>query len=278
MWIPIVLVLGPLLLRGARQGSMRGLAVLVLGLTLLGGCAGEKSSSSSSPTGPTAPEVAKADGSVTAEAAIRDRFLFDHNAAFNGGRTFRWVPPIPIFIGTDDPAVDGFLLEQFMAWEVALAGAGGSPFYAPQPMSPQLPGRGIFLVRQDLGDAPGSVTLGCGDPFGTPPQTICPVTNRLFRRAPLAAVRRLEIPEILTSGEIQRCVMVLDPVLETASTSVVRATIRHEVGHCLGFIGHVSNRRSLMHASSCCPLAITADITRMMRRLYGAPPGTEVRR
>jgi hypothetical protein len=54
--------------------------------------------------------------------------------------------------------------------------------------------------------------------------------------------------------------------------------LRHEVGHCLGFIGHVPNRNSVMHPSACCPLTITADVSRMMRTLYSNEPNTPVTR
>jgi hypothetical protein len=258
---------------------MRGLVVLGLGLTLLVGCAGEKSSSSST-TGPTGPELAKADGSVTAEAAIRDRFLFDHNPAFNGGLTFRWEAPIPIFILTGDAVLDDLLMQQFVAWEVALAGAGGMPMYQPQPITNRLPPRGIVLTVADL---PGNV-VGLGDPFSALAKAQEPgpghaMAQRLRQLSlPQAPVRRLEIPELSVGNTIERCLLVLDPAVLEGSVALFTSTVRHEVGHCLGFIGHVSNRRSLMHASSCCPLTITSDVSRMMRRLYGLPPGTEVRR
>jgi predicted Zn-dependent protease len=69
----------------------------------------------------------------------------------------------------------------------------------------------------------------------------------------------------------------LDPEI-FGSAEAAAAVIRHEIGHCLGFIGHVSNPRSLMHPTSCCPLTITADVRGMMRRLYRLAPGTPVTR
>jgi hypothetical protein len=59
------------------------------------------------------------------------------------------------------------------------------------------------------------------------------------------------------------------------SDNALRSVIRHEVGHCLGFLGHVSS--GLMRPS-CCLLNITSDVRNMMRQLYNLPPGTEVTR
>jgi hypothetical protein len=227
---------------------------------------------------------------------LRNRFLHEHNAAFFGGRTFRWVTPIPIFTVTGDARVDRLILEQFLAWEAALGGAGGVPFYSPQAVARQVPPRGIFFAT---GDLPGQV-VGLGNPFftpttsgggggggggappGPPPASPAPgdrgVAFELRRQLPPTPVRRVEVPEVLSSGQIQRCVIVLDPVLDNVSDTALRTFIRHEVGHCLGFIGHVSS--GLMRASPCfpCRLNITSDVSNMMRQLYNLPPGTEVTR
>jgi len=236
---------------------MRALVPPIVVLSLLvAGCGGTKD-----PAGSTA----TAGQSLTAN--LRDRFLYDHNAAFNGGRSFRWVPPIPIFIGDDD-----FLLEQFLAWERALGGAGGTPFYAPQGTARSAPRRGIFFA---VGDLPGN-TVGFGCPFFGTPDGPCPgLAQRLSRVAVLGVSRRVEMPEVTAGGEIQRCVIVLDPVLENASENTARSIIRHEVGHCLGFIGHVA---SGLMKPSCCALNITSDVQGMMRKLYNLEPGTEVTR
>lgn len=88
-----------------------------------------------------------------------------------------------------------------------------------------------------------------------------------------ATTRRLKIPDVLADGRIQRCVVVLDPVLADASDTVIRFVLRHEIGHCLGFVGHVSS--GLMRPT-CCALNLTLDVAGMMQRLYSLPPGTEV--
>jgi hypothetical protein len=238
---------------------MRRLVFLYLVGLLAAGCGG----GSRDPVGPTATPAAQA---VT--AALRDRFLFDHNAAFNDGRTFRWVPPIPIFIGDDD-----LLLEQFLAWEGALAGAGGTPFYAPQGPARGTPRRGIFFSIDDL---PSNV-VGFGCPFFGTPDGPCPAISRRLAQVAVrgAATRRVEMPEVLAGGEIQRCIIVIDPALSGFGDTAVRSVIRHEIGHCLGFIGHVS---SGLMKPTCCALNITSDVSGMMRKLYNLEPGTDVTR
>ena len=246
---------------------MRRLIVLGLVAGLGWGCgsgAGNVTGSAAS-TSVQASEAQPAERrSVTVD--LRDRFLLEHNAQFFRGRTFRWVAPIPLPILTGDPDVNGFLFEQFAAWERALAGAGGRPLFSLQPSSSSPPARGIFFVLEDL---PGSV-VGLGDPFS-------PLGEARRRISLRAAARHVEAPEILTNGQILRCRISLDPVIFD-DAEVAAAVIRHEIGHCLGFIGHVSNRASLMHATSCCPLTITADVTGMMRRLYRLAPATRVTR
>jgi hypothetical protein len=85
--------------------------------------------------------------------------------------------------------------------------------------------------------------------------------------------RRLTVPEVLESGEIRRCGLVLDEELAFINVTVLQTVIRHELGHCLGFMGHVST--GLMRPT-CCALNITSDVSNMLRKLYSLPPGTEV--
>jgi hypothetical protein len=234
-----------------------GLYLLAASLAVAG-CGG----GSPNPAGPTATSAGQ-----KATAGLTNRFLFDHNAAFNDGRTFRWVPPIPIFIGDD-----GLLLEQFLAWESALAGAGGTPFYSPQGPARRVPRQGIFFSIDDL---PGNV-VGFGCPFFGTPDGPCPaMTRSLAQVAVRGATRRTEMPEVLASGEIRRCSIVLDANLASFGETAVKSVIRHEIGHCLGFIGHVP---SGLMKSTCCALNITSDVSTMMRALYNNPPGTEVSR
>jgi hypothetical protein len=83
----------------------------------------------------------------------------------------------------------------------------------------------------------------------------------------------VEVPQITGDSEIQTCALVLDPVLLDGPTLTLKSVIRHEVGHCLGFIGHVA---SGLMKPVCCALNITSDVQNMMRKLYNNPPGTPV--
>jgi len=242
---------------------MGALVPLLLVLSLLAaGCGG----GSKNPTGSTV----TAGRSVTAH--LKDAFLFDHNAAFNDSRTFRWVPPIPIYIGSGDVGGD-FLLAQFTAWEAALGGAGGTPFYEPRPATRQIPSQGIFFAVADLPDP----VIGFGDPFVSAAQsTRAASLGRTLRQGlPQVAARRVEMPEVLASGEIRRCVIILDENLDTVSAGTLALIIRHEIGHCLGFLGHVS---SGLMKPTCCGTEITSDVRGMMRKLYTLAPGTDVTR
>lgn len=243
---------------------MRRFAVALLGIVWLAGCSG-----SDSPTGPKSGSAAQA-----VSADLRDRFLLDHNASFNGGVTFRWIPPIPIYVITGDEFTDSLVMEQFLAWEGALAGAGGVPFYEPRQATQVVPQRGIFLATADLPDP----VIGRGDVFSTfsekPKQS--GVRAAQFRRLRLPqATRTVEIPQISADSEILTCALILDPVVLDFPEARIRAVIRHEVGHCLGFLGHVS---SGLMKPTCCALNITSDVRNMMRKLYNNPPATVVTR
>jgi hypothetical protein len=258
--------------------------LVTIGLIVIGAwVAGCNRGSGSSTTGPTAVPAAEQSASAmgkTVTANLRDAFLYDHNAAMNGGRTFRWVPPIPIYIVTGDAEVDEFLLEQFVAWEGALAGAGGTPFYAPQGMTRSIPRRGIFLAIGDLPDNVVGYANPTGDPIAETRRTTSSLGLKLrqLRNIPAGTSRRLEMPELTASSEVQRCQIILDPALADASAAALKHVIRHEIGHCLGFVGHVASTASVMHPSACCPLAISGDVSGMLRRLYNLPPGTDVSR
>jgi hypothetical protein len=249
---------------------MRTALALALGSLVVTGCG--RGSGGAAMTGPTSVRSAEGNGGTVA-AGLRDGILFDHNASFNGGRTFRWVPPIPIFVVTPDAVVTDVALEQFLAWETVLGGVGGSPFYTPLGIDARrLPHRGIFFTVGDLPDP----TLATGDPsveFAERRQPASALARRLPMLAGPAGPRALRVPEVTAAGEIQRCLITLDPVLDAASEATVKAVIRHEVGHCLGFIGHVS---SGLMKPTCCALNFTADVVGTMKRLYGLPPGTEV--
>lgn len=265
---------------GAGRGGRIQVFGALLGLVLVlsWGCEG----GTSRLTGPTTTDGATATtvsaGAKTVTAHLRDPFLFDHNAHLFGGRTFRWVTPIPIHAVTGDPPVDDFLLQQFLAWEAALGGAGGVPFFEVLPMAQQLPERGIFFVIADLPEP----VVGIGDPVSLLAESRrsgSQIIQGLRQRGVQIAARRVEVPEIQAGGDISRCQIALDPSIETLSTELLARLIRHEVGHCLGFIGHVP--RGVMATplnSPATSLAITPDVAGMMQRLYRLPPSTPITR
>ena len=254
-----------------RPGSLRRFTMLGLLMALGWGCS-RGTESVATPTGPTTVKAADAGKQVTAH--LSDAFLSQHNAAFFGGRTFRWVPPIPIFIDTDDAALDQFVLNQFLAWETALAGAGGKPFYAPQPATRREPFRGIFFVIDDFlfDDTGVTHTFDLEEALR---HRSASLGRRLGRVAVPLRRHRQEVPAIRSNGEIRQCAIELDTALLDATDAELAYAIRHEVGHCLGFIGHVP---SGVMAPLCCSLDITPDVSGMMRKLYTLPPGTEVTR
>src|SRR5262249_28646980 len=131
------------------------------------------------------------------------------------------------------------------------------------------------------GDLPEDV-VGCADPGGAriaeTRRTTAALGRVLGKLRSAGAARRLELPELSGNNEIRRCQIILDPALADMPDIVFKHVLRHEIGHCLGFGGHVASTASVMHASACCPLAITGDVSGMLRKLYGLPPGTEVSR
>jgi hypothetical protein len=164
--------------------------------------------------------------------------------------------------------VDGLTVGQFNSWDGVLAGAGGRPLFAPSPFETPTSERGIHLFVDDLPDD----TLGLASPFAE-------FVRRALRRPTSGSVtlaetrRHVVMPEVLASGEIRRCIVVLDEPGAFRSESILKAVLRHEAGHCLGFRGHVAT--GLM-APRCCSLTVTPPVRDMMRLLYRLPPGTPV--
>jgi hypothetical protein len=125
-----------------------------------------------------------------------------------------------------------------------------------------------------VGDLPPGVAAAA-DPISPLAERRRLVAPALPRVSLTERPRHVEVPEILSSGQIQRCIIVLDPDLAAANDTTFGLIVRHEVGHCLGFGGHVAS--GLMRPV-CCAANITPDVVGMMRTLYTLPPGTEVTR
>jgi hypothetical protein len=245
---------------------MRRLLYSIAFVVLLSGCGAGPDSNKATPTGPTV--VSAQQAAKRASADLRNGFLYDHNAVFNGGRTMRWLPPIPILIITNDSSFTEFLLQQFLVWETLLGGVAGAPFYQPESAPQGVPRRGIFF---QVGDLPGDA-IGFADPFSR--FSFRSSSGLELPRAVQHEGERFRQPEVLSSGAIQRCRITLDPDAGSPRNDLA-ITIRHEIGHCLGFLGHVAT--GLMSAR-CCSATITADVRDMMRQLYSLPVGTVVTR
>jgi hypothetical protein len=245
---------------------------LGLALAMAWGCGGGGSGSATAPTGAatiTVTEDAPTAKSVTVD--LRDRFLSVHNAQFFGGRTFRWVPPIPTLVLTGDPAVDDPVRAQFAAWEAATS----LRLFELRPGSPQIPPRGIFIGVAEL---PGTV-IGFANLLDAPSSVWLRALQAHFPRSSGPAPRRrVEVPEILGNGQILRCEILLDQEAFGAGSGVsVFAILRHEIGHCIGFLGHVP--KGLMVSAINSPnfsLTITSDVSGMLKKLYRLPLRTPV--
>ncbi|MBI3455467.1 MAG: hypothetical protein HY002_06740 [Candidatus Rokubacteria bacterium] len=126
-------------------------------------------------------------------------------------------------------------------------------------------GEGIRLRRTDL---PGDVLGFSG--LLLPPTNIGVVVAQAPRQS-----HSLRIPQAI-SNRIRNCDVFLDPTLWNVDPAVLWHVIKHEVGHCLGFVDHTWESDSVMSQSVCCPMKIIPRVAAMMRELYTLPIGTEV--
>lgn len=260
--------------RGRSASSSRGSILVATGAMLWFGCEGRQSRSVAEPTAVSTTQSSSAARLVTVD--LRDPLLFRHNAQFFGGRTFRWLPPVPIFILTGD----AFLDRQFDAlvlgrWRDM---TGVRSLFSRHPIVVQPPARGIYFSFADL---PGG-TVVSANPLSESMQSVDSTeqsARAIARRLAQSGVsssseRRMELPEVLPTGEIVRCEIMLDPITTTHGPSAAYALF-NGIGRCLGFVGPAP---SGVMSAKCCSFSFTSDVRRVMRKLYSLPPGTPVSR
>jgi hypothetical protein len=205
-------------------------AAYLLVLLVAVGCGGGGGKSSSSPTTPT-------------PTGIQDSRLWQFNARFAGGTTFRWRGPVPFKKSNSATA-----LLQAHEWG-ALIGVDFVEADGP------IGGR---LMEVEFANLPGDV-IGEGNPFA------------LLRQP--HPEEGLSLRQI-SRGETVTCRAKIDRAFN--APSIAPHLFRHEIGHCLGFIGHTTEG-SVMDQGRCCPLSFGQTVEHVMRRLYELPIGTAVR-
>lgn len=185
------------------------------------------------------------DGSGPSTTAL----LWEHNAQHFNGRTLRWVPPIPVEPSSSTQVNDA-MAAQFANWEQAL----GQPLF-------RFGSGGVSIDFVDLPEGEEEDLFGIASPFAQ------------VRTRALPVHRTIRLPQVRSNGQIVSCRMALDP-LAFQTREIFEFTFGHELGHCLGFVGHVP---SGLMAPRCCDRAtITDDVRQMMRELYSLPPGTPI--
>ncbi|MBI1893284.1 MAG: hypothetical protein HYS14_04130 [Candidatus Rokubacteria bacterium] len=200
----------------------------------------------SSPTGSTA---------TTSVTAGQQSIVSRHNAQFFNDKTTRWEVPINIFIV--NPGGRDILRD----WEVQTGGAIRLNFIDYNP------GEGIRFRALDL---PGNI-VGFSGLF-EPPSSAGVIVAQTPR------IHTLRIPQVI-SNRVRNCDVFLDPILWQSGAAVFWHVVKHEVGHCLGFVDHTFETDSVMSSLEsvpCCPTKIIPRVADMLRELYTLPIGTEV--
>ncbi len=78
-----------------------------------------------------------------------------------------------------------------------------------------------------------------------------------------------------SNGKMARCTITLHAPFSPARCGSIELVLQHEVGHCLGIMGH-TNDGGLMDPV-CCSSKITSPVRRGLALLYSLPPGTKIR-
>lgn len=234
-----------------RTAQATRLAWLVLSILLVG-CGGKN------PTAPTAPSIPTAHGSgEQAVSAAQQSIVSRHNAQFFNGRTARWQVPINVWcVSQACKAVLAF-------WE---QGTGGAVRFNPVDFNP---GEGIRILE-------ANICCGIQGFAGVPTPTLQPpggirITGTVFTY-PMAEQSR-KLAQVDASNRFRNCDIYIDTSLQNG-TELFNRVIKHELGHCIGFIDHTLEGESVMSAPAGDK--IIPRVAEMLRELYRLPIGTEV--
>ena len=86
------------------------------------------------------------------------------------------------------------------------------------------------------------------------------------------------MPLMYTDGTIRACRIKINNVAHAARRcGLLKATVIHEVGHCLGFLGHTTDG-GLMDATANQATGANSNTRNMISLLYSLPPGTDISR
>lgn len=84
------------------------------------------------------------------------------------------------------------------------------------------------------------------------------------------------LPLMYTDGTIRACRIKINNVAHAARRcGLLKATVIHEVGHCLGFLGHTTDG-GLMDATANQATGANSNTRNMISLLYSLPPGTDI--
>jgi hypothetical protein len=78
-----------------------------------------------------------------------------------------------------------------------------------------------------------------------------------------------------SNGKLAQCIIKLNTAVNSMSCHSIELVLQHEVGHCLGIMGH-TNDGGLMDPR-CCSSTITTAVRKGLALLYSLPPGTDIR-
>ena len=82
-------------------------------------------------------------------------------------------------------------------------------------------------------------------------------------------------PERWTDGTIRGCRVQINWMHQRMDCGSLQGTVKHEIGHCIGFFEHTSDG-GLMDATANNSIAANATTRNMIRLLYSLPPGTNI--